>query len=220
MSDGFVYCLANASHKGILKIGQTSKTPAERAKSLRTAGVPTPFEVVSFVHLTRFREAEKAIHRRLAEVRVPDGRECFRLKKLEADRYLTAVAFAEELSIPYEQAFDIIEKRHRMPLSTERSSPSSEKGAESKAYAVVPYTPPPVEWESVSFESLQYLCLSLDLPADGTEDQLRAVLIAERTSRSTQVQLKEECRAAGLKVSGNKTVLASRLLAAESSALG
>ena len=57
---GYVYILINQSYRygglrrKLLKIGQTSRNPEERAKELSSTGVPTPFEVAYYIQSDKY----------------------------------------------------------------------------------------------------------------------------------------------------------------------
>lgn len=64
---GEVYILTNPSFvKDILKIGR-AKNVEERAKTLFTTGVPTPFEIFVSMKVNNYKATEKFIHRQLDE---------------------------------------------------------------------------------------------------------------------------------------------------------
>jgi hypothetical protein len=85
MHRGHVYILINACMRGYLKIGQTARTPEERARELSAVtGVPVPFEVAYAEELYYFEEAEREVHARLEQFRVNDKREFFVLSTREA----------------------------------------------------------------------------------------------------------------------------------------
>lgn len=76
---GFVYVLGNEAFPDLLKVGQTTKAPDQRAIELSHAsGVPQPFEVLAFWSCNRPQWAETFIHRELAKHRCNDRREFFR----------------------------------------------------------------------------------------------------------------------------------------------
>lgn len=79
MSSGYLYALANQSMPGIIKIGCTSRDPFERAKELRSTGVPTSFQVLIAVFTNDMKGSEAAIHTILESRgrRVDNGREFF-----------------------------------------------------------------------------------------------------------------------------------------------
>ena len=67
----YVYILTNKSYrygwlrrKLLLKIGQTSQNPEDRAKELSSTSVPTPFEVAYYLQSDQYEEIEKEIHRK------------------------------------------------------------------------------------------------------------------------------------------------------------
>ena len=88
----FIYILENESLPGVVKIGRTEREVAERVKELSSAtGVPTEFTVFRQYVVENSLTAERRVHDLLAEYRVSDNREFF---KLSADE---AAAMIEEL---------------------------------------------------------------------------------------------------------------------------
>jgi|GEM_PF-1943176 len=78
---GFIYILSNPVYPGLVKIGQTARTPAIRASELsRSTAVPRPFivEWSQFVESDLF-ELEKQIHHKMKEYRNNEKREFFEL---------------------------------------------------------------------------------------------------------------------------------------------
>lgn len=88
MATGFVYILLNPSYPDLVKIGLTERTSEERARELRTTGVPTEFLVIYDELVSDCRAVEDAVHRRLAGYRVSHDREFFRVPIKEAIRTL------------------------------------------------------------------------------------------------------------------------------------
>lgn len=88
MVTGFVYILLNPSYPELVKIGLTERTSEERARELRTTGVPTSFLVIYDELVSDCNAVEDAVHRRLAGYRVSDDREFFRVPVKEAIRTL------------------------------------------------------------------------------------------------------------------------------------
>jgi hypothetical protein len=85
----FIYILENESLPGIVKIGRTEREVAERVKELSSAtGVPTEFTVFRKYVVEDSITAERKIHERLAEFRVSDNREFFKLSADEAASFL------------------------------------------------------------------------------------------------------------------------------------
>lgn len=88
MTLGFVYVMLNPSYPDLVKIGLTKRTSEERARELRTSGVPTPFIVIYDELVSDCVAVEDAIHRRLSGYRVSEDREFFRIPVKEAIKTL------------------------------------------------------------------------------------------------------------------------------------
>lgn len=80
MSKGFVYILTNPSMPGLVKIGKTIRSVEGRAQELYQTGVPMPFKVARSIEAPDCHELETKMHQRLAENRVSDAREFFRIE--------------------------------------------------------------------------------------------------------------------------------------------
>ncbi len=77
--EGFLYVISNPSMPGLVKVGMTSKPPAERMKSLYSTSVPTPFEAEYFALCKDRIKSEAVAHQVLKSWRVNSRREFFRL---------------------------------------------------------------------------------------------------------------------------------------------
>lgn len=76
---GFVYVMLNPSFPNLLKIGQTNKTPEERAKEIYTTGIPTPF-IVAYEHeVSDCILVENLTHEKLSKKRSNYEREFFNI---------------------------------------------------------------------------------------------------------------------------------------------
>jgi hypothetical protein len=95
MAMGFVYVLTNPFIPGLVKIGRTITTSAERAKELYKTGVPTWFEVVHDELVSDDELVETRLHGRFASCRVTPNREFFRIAAEDA------VAALREVAAPY-----------------------------------------------------------------------------------------------------------------------
>jgi len=85
----FIYILENESFPGVVKIGRTEREVAERVKELSSAtGVPTEFTVFRKYVVEDSVIAERKTHEQLAEFRVSDNREFFKLSADEAASFL------------------------------------------------------------------------------------------------------------------------------------
>ena len=82
---GFVYCLSNPSYRGLVKIGQTGRSPECRARDLaRSTACPTPFKVEWSIRLIYPKLAEEEAHRSLKSFREAKNREFFRISPKKA----------------------------------------------------------------------------------------------------------------------------------------
>lgn len=76
---GFTYVLSNLAMPGMVKVGWTDALAEDRAKKLRTTGVPLPFTVEFGAETSFPKQAETAAHAMLAEHQVSVDREFFRV---------------------------------------------------------------------------------------------------------------------------------------------
>lgn len=88
MSKGYVYVLRNPSMPGILKIGRTERSVAQRANELWQTGVPTPFQVAYEVFSPDCVEMELRAHEKFHDQRVNASREFFRVEVSEVMQHL------------------------------------------------------------------------------------------------------------------------------------
>lgn len=72
----WVYIIVNEAAPGLLKVGFTNRTPAQRAQELGATGLPFPYSVVYEREVEDGRNTEQAAHLALAEFHV--GKEWFR----------------------------------------------------------------------------------------------------------------------------------------------
>tara|TARA_B110000967_G_C18877573_1_gene559246 strand:- start:90 stop:614 length:525 start_codon:yes stop_codon:yes gene_type:complete len=78
--NGWLYILGNKSMPDLYKVGQTTRSPEERAKELSgSTGVATPFYVIHSFEVDDVHIAEKEAHTLLSAYRVSNGREFFKL---------------------------------------------------------------------------------------------------------------------------------------------
>lgn len=78
---GWVYILSNPHQQGV-KIGQTKRSPADRAKQLSSTGVAGAFVVEAYFPSYRPERDERKIHEKLRKFQI--SREHFSLQPLEA----------------------------------------------------------------------------------------------------------------------------------------
>lgn len=78
---GFVYVMHNPAMNGIYKIGFTMRSPHARALELSAStGVPLGYEIVYYGEIEEPASIEAEIHESLAEFRLNESREFFRVK--------------------------------------------------------------------------------------------------------------------------------------------
>lgn len=93
MTEGYVYILINSSMRGLVKIGETSRNPEQRASELsKPTGIPTPFEVAYEEFVQDRKTVEKLLHTELAPYREEQNREFFRISLNEAIKALRKIA--------------------------------------------------------------------------------------------------------------------------------
>jgi len=84
MKYGFIYCMSNDSMPGLYKIGQTERPPSYRCNELsKSTSSPTEFEILMYVEVEEPVQTERFVHEHLAEFRVNDCREFFRIPDLK-----------------------------------------------------------------------------------------------------------------------------------------
>lgn len=95
MGQGWIYVLVNSSLPGMVKVGRTTREPAERAAELSAStGVPTPFVLAFSQAFANCAEAERLVHYELEKrgLRVAQNREFFRAAPAEIVRVVLDVA--------------------------------------------------------------------------------------------------------------------------------
>ena len=63
LSSGYIYIIGNAAMPGLLKIRRTDRQPEQRARELRTTGVPHPFVLEHYVAVEDSSKSEAQVHR-------------------------------------------------------------------------------------------------------------------------------------------------------------
>ena len=75
---GYVYAMYSPAMPGIIKIGMTTRTPAERAKELSApTSTPIPFKTIFSFQVMKCEAVEQKAHKILAKQRVSNAREFF-----------------------------------------------------------------------------------------------------------------------------------------------
>ena len=128
MQEGYVYILSNPAMAGLIKVGQTRRSPEERARELsRNTSIPSDF-IVEFEIFTLDREAlEKVAHSKLEPFRINKKREFFKINveraadiiRNEADKINNELGkLTKGISVNFEkyEAVEILDKlRERFP---------------------------------------------------------------------------------------------------------
>lgn len=87
---GYVYVLSNPGHRGLLKVGFTTKDVEKRVKELQTAGTPYDFKIVARFRVAEPRLVEQKAHKLLARQRA--NKEWFRVSLVEAQAAIQKAA--------------------------------------------------------------------------------------------------------------------------------
>jgi len=95
----FLYIASNQSLEGIVKIGFTRRNPSERMLELDTTGVPTPFDISFVACLEDAKNLESLVHQYLADCRIRNEREFFKINLREAINAVMAVVDINNIEI-------------------------------------------------------------------------------------------------------------------------
>lgn len=97
--DGWVYVLTNEAMPGLVKVGQTYKTPEIRAQELyRETGVAAQYVVVYKAFVPNYEQVEKVVHDKLKSAGKHYNKEFFKCEAFEAIRHIrdsTTIKFQE-----------------------------------------------------------------------------------------------------------------------------
>ena len=119
LSSGYIYILSNAAMPGLLKIGRTDRHPEQRARELRTTGVPHPFLLEHHVSVQDSVSAETQVHHLLQANggRMSADREFFSVNLQYAIETLNLVSGNTPLAPDFSQAaqFARIAESIRLP---------------------------------------------------------------------------------------------------------
>ena len=97
--DGQVYVLTNEAMPGLVKVGQTYKTPEIRAQELSSeTGVAAQYVVVYKAFVPNYEQVEKVVHNKLKSAGKHYNKEFFKCEAFEAIRHIrdsTTIKFEE-----------------------------------------------------------------------------------------------------------------------------
>lgn len=120
MPRGYVYVLSNPSMKGLVKIGRSETGGNLRARSLHSTGVPTPFHLEFELLADDAAWLEQAVHERLENFRVHQGREFFKCPPHFAiEAILGEFASAMDLAVCAADDFQAVEAAERLSYVVE-----------------------------------------------------------------------------------------------------
>lgn len=126
---GWVYVMTNPSMTGMVKIGMTSRSPAERAAELSSGtALPTPFTVAWCAPVSDCHLVEQAVHRMLEDKRVDKTREFFSVDVVTARQIIQAasgafvnmVAAQNYPTLPPRRTKSAFTKRNILPMRRRR----------------------------------------------------------------------------------------------------
>lgn len=89
---GLVYVMLNPAMQGLVKVGKTSGTSEDRARRLRSTGVPARFIVLYDIYVDDMQAVETAAHEALKSYRYEPDREFFTCSPKEAINTLLSIA--------------------------------------------------------------------------------------------------------------------------------
>lgn len=130
MTRGYIYALTNDAMPGVVKIGRTERDPVDRARKLRTTGVPAPFKLLHFCLVDDCQAAEGQIHRALVArgVRTLPDREFFEITEEDAIQLLDLMVQQQaSSSIDFTRQAGLSELVHAIPLPIGRELISEDR---------------------------------------------------------------------------------------------
>lgn len=108
----YVYALSNPSFPDdYIKIGCTINNPVDRAKSMQSTGVPTPFDIMFVILTSDAYLMENVIHKHLDKNRLNDNREFFKISQKALEDVLI-----KELKLKLTHDIDNLEKDNKNVL--------------------------------------------------------------------------------------------------------
>ena len=129
MSRGYVYILFHSAMPGLVKIGQTTRDPSDRATEIGGTGVPGRFAVAYRESVPDCRAAERRIHQSLAAYRYDPRREFFQISLEAAIEEVRKIAEDERKCLPSPPASTVTGRLLPAPASavTEGLRPASDR---------------------------------------------------------------------------------------------
>ena len=91
----FIYILTNEAMPGLIKIGRTSSSVAQRMRELDGSGIPLPFQCYYAARVENALFVETRLHKSFGDFRVRANREFFRLDPFRAQSALELAALED-----------------------------------------------------------------------------------------------------------------------------
>ena len=91
----FIYILTNEAMPGLIKIGKTSNTVAQRMRELDGSGIPLPFQCYYAARVDNALFVETRLHKAFGDFRVRTNREFFRLDPFRAQSAVELAALED-----------------------------------------------------------------------------------------------------------------------------
>ena len=105
--DGWVYVLTNEAMPGLVKVGQTYKTPEIRAQELSSeTGVAAQYVVVYKAFVPNYDQVEKVVHDKLKSAGKHYNKEFFKCEPFEAIRHIR-----DNAKIKFQESKEDVDKR-------------------------------------------------------------------------------------------------------------
>jgi Fe2+ transport system protein B len=120
---GWVYVLTNEAMPGLVKVGQTYKTPEIRAQELSSeTGVAAHYVVVYKAFVPNYDQVEKVVHRKLKSAGKHYNKEFFKCEAFEVIRHIR-----DSTTIKFEESKEDIDRKIRQQKSLEEKQKSLEE---------------------------------------------------------------------------------------------
>jgi Fe2+ transport system protein B len=134
--EGWVYVLTNEAMPGLVKVGQTYKTPEIRAQELSSeTGVAAQYVVVYKAFVPNYEQVEKIVHDKLKSAGKHYNKEFFKCEPFEAIRHIrdsTAIKFEEskedvERKIQHQKSLEAQQEVERQRIAKEKERLETER---------------------------------------------------------------------------------------------
>lgn len=113
--DGWVYVLTNEAMPGLVKVGQTYKTPEIRAQELSSeTGVAAQYVVVYKAFVPNYEQVEKIVHNKLKSAGKHYNKEFFKCETFEAIRHIR-----DSTTIKFEESKEDVDRQIRQQKELE-----------------------------------------------------------------------------------------------------